>query len=62
MATYLAMISIANYDVYRSTMTTTTGRKLPLWSFIEPALGSQASARALIPRAIRFADLFGASS
>ena len=56
MATYLAMISIADYDVYRSTMTTTTGRKLPLWSFIEPALGSQASARALIPRAIRFAE------
>ncbi len=56
MATYLAMISIANYDVYRSTMTTTTGRKLPLWSFIEPALGSQAAARALIPRAIRFSE------
>ncbi|HSU34712.1 MAG TPA: M1 family metallopeptidase [Propionibacteriaceae bacterium] len=56
MATYLAMISIADYDVYRSTMTTTTGRKLPLWSFIEPALGSQAEARALIPRAIRFGE------
>jgi aminopeptidase N len=29
-ATYLAMISIGNYDVYKSTMTTTTGRKLPI--------------------------------
>ena len=56
MATYLAMISIGEYDVYRSTMTTTTGRKLPLWSFIEPALGSQAAARALVPRAIRFSE------
>jgi aminopeptidase N len=32
-ATYLAMISIGNYDVYRSTMRTTTGRTLPTWSF-----------------------------
>ncbi len=39
MATYLAMISIGNYDVYHSTMTTRSGRKLPIWSFIEPKLG-----------------------
>ena len=39
-ATYLAMISIGNYDVYHSTMRTTTGRKLPIWSFIEPKLGT----------------------
>ena len=38
-ATYLAMISIGNYDVYHSTMTTTTGRRIPIWSFIEPKLG-----------------------
>jgi aminopeptidase N len=55
-ATYLAMISIGNYDVYKSTMTTTTGRKLPILSFIEPKLGTQAAARALIPKAIRFAE------
>ena len=55
-ATYLAMISIGNYDVYRSTMTTTTGRRIPIWSFIEPKLGTQAAARALIPKAIRFAE------
>jgi aminopeptidase N len=52
-ATYLAMIAIDNFDVYRSTMTTTTGRKLPIWSFIEPKLGTQAAARALIPKIIR---------
>jgi aminopeptidase N len=55
-ATYLAMISIANYDVYHSTMTTTTGRKLPIWSFIQPELGSLAEARALIPKVIRFEE------
>ena len=49
MATYLAMISIGNYDVYHSTMTTRSGRKLPIWSFIEPKLGSMAHERALIP-------------
>jgi aminopeptidase N len=60
-ATYLAMISIGNYDVYHSTMRTTTGRKLPIWSFIEPKLGTQAAARALIPKAIRFEERrFGA--
>jgi aminopeptidase N len=55
-ATYLAMISIGNYDVYHSTMRTTTGRKLPIWSFIEPKLGTQAAARALIPKVIRFEE------
>jgi aminopeptidase N len=47
-ATYLAMISIGNYDVYHSTMRTTTGRKLPIWSFIEPKLGTQQAARACL--------------
>jgi aminopeptidase N len=55
-ATYLSMISIGNYDVYRSTMRTTTGRTLPIWSFIEPKLGTQEAARALIPKAIRFME------
>ena len=55
-ATYLAMIAIDNFDVYRSTMTTTTGRKLPIWSFIEPKLGTQAAARALVPKAIRYLE------
>ena len=55
-ATYLAMISIGNYDIYRSTMRTTTGRTLPIWSFIDPKLGNQAAARALIPKAIRFME------
>jgi aminopeptidase N len=55
-ATYLAMISIGNYDVYHSTMRTTTGRKLPIWSFIEPTFGSMAAERALIPKVIRYEE------
>jgi aminopeptidase N len=55
-ATYLAMISIGNYDVYHSTLRTTSGRRIPIWSFIEPKLGTQAAARALIPKAIRFEE------
>lgn len=55
-ATYLAMISIGTYDVYRTTMTTTTGRRLPIWSFIDPALGKLSSERALIPKIIRFQE------
>ena len=55
-ATYLAMIAIDNFDVYRSTMTTTTGRTLPIWSFIEPELGTQEAARALVPKAIRYLE------
>jgi aminopeptidase N len=55
-ATYLAMISISDYDVYHSTMRTTTGRKLPIWSFIEPKLGTVAAERALIPKIIRYEE------
>jgi len=56
MATYLAMISIGRYDVYHSTMTTTTGRRLPVWSFVEPKYGSLAAERALIPEIVRFEE------
>lgn len=53
MATYLAMIAIGKFNVYHSTMTTTTGRKLPIWSFIQTSLGSLSSQRALIPSIVR---------
>jgi aminopeptidase N len=55
-ATYLAMISISDYNVYHSTMRTTTGRKLPIWSFIEPKLGTVADERALVPTIIRYEE------
>jgi aminopeptidase N len=56
MATYLAMISIGRYRVYHSTMRTTTGRRIPVWSFVAPKLGSLAHARALVPRVVRFEE------
>ena len=56
MASYLAMISIGQYNVYRSTIKLTSGKKLPVWSFIDPSLGSQAEARNLIGPVIRFQE------
>lgn len=55
-ATYLAMISIGTYDVYSTTMRTTSGRTVPIWSFVDPALGTLKSERALIPSIIRFQE------
>ena len=56
MASYLAMISIGRYDVYHSRMTTTTGRRLPVWSFVEPGFGPLARQRRLIPEIVRFEE------
>jgi aminopeptidase N len=56
MATYLAMVSIGRYHVYRSTMATTTGRRIPVWSFVARRYGPLAHARALVPRAVRFEE------
>jgi aminopeptidase N len=53
MATYLAMVSIGRYDVYRSHMRTTTGRTLPIWSFVDPQFGTLAGKRRLIPEVVR---------
>lgn len=54
MAPYLSMISIGDYDVYRTSMRLRSGKKIPIWNFIEPALGSLAEERALVPKIIRF--------
>ncbi len=56
MATYLAMISIGRYDVHRSTMRTLDGRRIPVWSFVEPRFGSLAGVRRQIPRIVRFEE------
>src|SRR3954471_15717892 len=61
MATYLAMISIGKYRLFHSTMRTTTGRRLPVWSFILPDLGTLRAQRRLVPRIVRFEERrFGA--
>lgn len=60
MATYLAMISIGEYHVYSSTMTTLAGAKLPVWTFIANGLGSLSGQRSLVSKAIRYEEsLFG---
>ena len=56
MAPYLSMVSIGNYDVHRSTLTTRDGRRLPVWSFVQPSLGSLTELRALIPAITRFQE------
>jgi aminopeptidase N len=56
MATYLAMISIDNYRVYASTMRLASGKKIKVWSFVEPELGTLAKQRALLPSIIRFEE------
>ncbi|WP_051548875.1 M1 family metallopeptidase [Nocardioides sp. URHA0032] len=61
MASYLAMISIGDYRVFRSTMRTVAGRRLPVWSFVERSLGPQRGARHLVPRIVRWEERrFGA--
>jgi aminopeptidase N len=56
MATYLASVSIGRYDVYRSSMRTTAGRRLPVWSFVAPRYGRLARLRALLPHVVRFEE------
>ncbi|GAA2138432.1 M1 family metallopeptidase [Nocardioides koreensis] len=56
MASYLAMISIGDYRVYRSTMRTVTGRRLPVWSFVDRQLPPQRRARHLLPRIVRWEE------
>ena len=57
MASYLAMISIGQYKIYRSTMKLTSGKKLPLWSFVDPSLVEETEPfLKLLPEVIRFQE------
>jgi aminopeptidase N len=58
MTTALAMVSIGDYRVHTGRISTSTGRKLPVWSFVGSGLGSLATQRALLPKAIRFTEKF----
>jgi aminopeptidase N len=61
MASYLALVSIADYDVYRSTFRSITGRRVPTWSFVGPGLGTQRAARRLLPKVLGWEERhFGA--
>ena len=56
MASYLAMVSIGRYRVFGSSMRSVTGRRIPVWSFVERSLPAQRRARRLLPRIIRFEE------
>jgi aminopeptidase N len=45
MASYLAMVSIGRYRMFHATITSVTGRHIPVWSFVHTALPSQLRAR-----------------
>ena len=56
MATYLATVSIGQYDVTTGSVTSTTGRDIPIWSFVDPTLSPATDAQALLPKVIRFEE------
>jgi len=61
MSTYLAMVAIGSFNVYRSSVESITGRTIPLWSFVDTTNDTTAAARALLPKVMRFQEkLFGA--
>ncbi len=61
MSTYLATVAIGHFDVHRSSTTSVSGRRIPIWSFVDPTSAPTAGARALLPEVIRFQERrFGA--
>ena len=56
MATYLSMVAIGRFDVYRSTVRLEHGRRIPAWTFVEPKLGTAKAQRALLPKVLRFSE------
>ena len=61
MSTYLAMVAIGSFNVYRSSVESITGRTIPLWSFVDSTTEPSAAARTLLPQVMRAQErLFGA--
>ncbi|MFC5178065.1 M1 family metallopeptidase [Nocardioides taihuensis] len=56
MATYLATVAIGQFDMAETTMTSIRGGEIPIWSFVDPTVGSTADAQALLPKVIRFEE------
>ncbi len=56
MATYLSLVAIGRFDVYRSTVELQHGRRIPAWTFVEPSLGSARAQRDLLPEVLRFSE------
>jgi aminopeptidase N len=61
MSSYLAMVSFGRYRVQHSHMRLVSGRRIPVWSFVDRRLPSQRAARMLLPEVVRWAERrFGA--
>ena len=61
MSAYLATVSIGRYHFFPSSTTSITGRRIPIWTFVDPTLGAAAEARRVLPSVIRFEERrFGA--
>ena len=61
MSAYLATVSIGKYHYFSSSTTSITGRRIPIWTFVDPTTGRAAEARRVLPSVIRFAERrFGA--
>ena len=61
MSAYLATVSIGKYQSFPSSTTSITGRRIPIWSFVDSTLGAAAEARRDLPSVIRFEERrFGA--
>jgi len=56
MATYLSLVAIGRFDVYRSTVKLQHGRRIPAWTFVEPGLGSAQAQRKLLPEVLAFSE------
>jgi aminopeptidase N len=60
MATYLATVAIGRFRSHHSTVRSVTGRRIPVWTFADPAHDVPRSVRAALPRVLRFEErLFG---
>ncbi|MGI3786290.1 MAG: M1 family aminopeptidase, partial [Janthinobacterium lividum] len=55
-ATYLSLLAIGRFDVYRTTVKLQHGRRIPAWSFVDPTLGTAKKQRALLPEALAFSE------
>ena len=56
MATYLSLVAIGRFDVYKSTVELGHGRKIPAWTFVQPSLGSAKAQRKLLGKVLRFSE------
>ncbi|MGI3782236.1 MAG: M1 family metallopeptidase [Janthinobacterium lividum] len=56
MATYLSLVAIGDFDVYRSRVKLQHGRTITAWSFVQPSLGKAEAQRTLLPKVLAFGE------